>query len=182
MRGWLLALLSAGMWRAEGMQPGAQAWLRSLNPIWWSWKCTGKGTNGFVTPLLAASVRWDSRCHCDGPCRGARREHESWELVRMGLGAKEPDSGMPGAPGTYPALRLAMPRGACQCPGSRRRHWKPKRVPDPWVLGGHPVGSLPAELGSGADGDAGDGVPAAGLARSTPRMPAVGIRQTWSGR
>lgn len=138
MRGWLLALLSAGMWRAEGMQPEGQAWLRSLNPMWWSWKCTGKGTNGFVTPLLAASVPRDSRCHCDGPCRGARREHESWELVRRGLGAKEPEPGTPGAPGMDSALRLAMPTGACQCPGSTgnpRGSWTPGCwVGIPWGL------------------------------------------------
>lgn len=106
MRGWLLALLSAGVWRgAEGMRPGDPTWPRSLGP-WRPWKRRGKGANGFVTPLLAASMQRGCQCRCVGPCRGARRGRESLDLVRRGLGAKGTEPGTLGAPGTDPALRL----------------------------------------------------------------------------
>lgn len=114
-----------------------------------------------------------------------------WSLQRSQEGTRELGTGAKGTRSKRARARYAGSSrdGFCTEAGDAHRclpvpweHWKPKRVLDPWVLGGHPVGSLPVELGCGADGDAGDGVPAAGLARSTPRMPAVGIRQTWSGR
>jgi len=56
--------------------------------------------------------------------------------------------------------------------------------PGPLALGGEAAGSQPAEPGSGADGDVGDGDPVAGPARRcwrTPRMAAVGTPGTWRG-
>lgn len=101
--GMFLALLLLGCGESR-MGPGLQARSWSFCPPWWPWKCTGKGVNVFVTPLLGAREWWGSHCHCAGPCRGARRGHKSCDLV-PGLGAKGTEPGM-GAPGTGPALRL----------------------------------------------------------------------------
>lgn len=151
------------------MWPGHQAWPLPLFPTWWPWKCrrkcNGKGADGFVTPTLCARGR---RCRCAGPCRGARRGHQSWDLV-PGLGARGTEPGM-GAPGTGPAPRLEQ-KGALEAQegmGTRGQSWAVGDVSLaqdwPGTAGTHLGHPSPVPHGPAEDGEGTLGWPRPGLA------------------
>lgn len=137
-----------------------------LGPPCWPWTCKGKGKvvcNPACGHQRAAgqplSLRWSLQRSREGTREmgpGVKETRSKGDRARYARDSRNVSCTVTGG--------SAMPTGAQQCPGSRRWHWKPKRILHPWVLGGHPVGSVPLEMGSSADGDVGDHVPAAGLA------------------
>lgn len=156
----VLALLPVRVWRAEGM------WPLFLGPLCWPWTCMGKGKvvcNPACGHQRAAgqplSLRWSLQRSREGTREmgpGVKETRSKGDRARYAGDSRNVSCTVTGG--------SAMPTGAQQCPGSRRWHWKPKRILHPWVLGGHPVGSVPLEMGSSADGDVGDHVRTAGLA------------------
>lgn len=115
------------------MWPGDQAWPLFLGPPWWPWTCMGKGQvvcNPARGRQRAAgqpvSLRWSlQRSQEDTRELGPGVKETRSKGDRAGYAGDSRDGSCTAAGGS------AVPTGAHQCPGSRRWHWKPKRILHP---------------------------------------------------